>query len=206
MATHTRNQSRRFAITTLLILLRCLVLQAIAFHCIVPGIQPAAWADQMPPAEGYIFGYTNQTSYAPGEEVALHLSSNLERIDFKVARLGPNTETVYELADVAVTGHPIPDRASSHGCNWPVAAKIVTDTKWKSGYYQITFTGQRDGKSIQSTAFFILRSASPGTTSRILIQLSTNTYNAYTNWAAIASTLIMIATACRATAFLFNAR
>jgi len=146
------------------------------------GVRGSARADQMPPKGMYVAGYTNQTSYAPGEEVALHLSSNAEKVGVKVSRLGPTAEVVFKKADVIVAEHAIPDRASSHGCNWPVAtqAKVLDD--WRSGYYHVQFTVQKDDKKAESTAYFIVRAAKPGANSKILLQLSTNTYNAYTNW------------------------
>ncbi|MDX1925974.1 MAG: DUF6605 domain-containing protein [Pirellulaceae bacterium] len=139
-------------------------------------------ADQMPPKGLYVAGYTHQTSYAPGEQVALHLSSNADKVAIKILRLGPTAEVVLEKADVAVAEQVIPDRASSHGCNWPVAIQINVLESWRSGYYQIQLTVQKEDKKAESTAFFIVRAAKPGTNSKILLQLSTNTYNAYTNW------------------------
>ena len=61
---------------------------------------------------------------------------------------------------------------------------------WKSGYYEVIFRAadmggkwtQRGKRTAESSAWFILRQARPGTTSKILLQLCTNTYNAYNNW------------------------
>ena len=139
-------------------------------------------ADQMPQKGLYVAGYTNLTSYAPGEEVAFHLSSNADKVALKISRLGPTAEVVFEKADVVVAEHAIPDRASSHGCNWPAATKVKIAEEWRSGYYQVQLTVQKDDKKAESTVFFIVRAAKPGATSKILLQLSTNTYNAYTNW------------------------
>jgi hypothetical protein len=130
----------------------------------------------------YVAGYTNQTSYVPGEEVALHLSSNAEKVAIKISRLGKTAEVVLEKADVVVVEQAIPDRASSHGCNWPVATQVKIPDGWPSGYYQVQLTAQKDEKKAESTAFFIIRAAKPGANSKILLQFSTNTYNAYTNW------------------------
>ena len=63
--------------------------------------------------------------------------------------------------------------------------KIPED--WKSGYYEAKLVGQIDspgGEKSEATGtlFFVVRSATPGENSKILLQLSTNTYNAYTNW------------------------
>ncbi len=139
-------------------------------------------ADQMPPKGLYVAGYANQTSYAPGEVVALHLSSNAERVGLKISRLGPTAEAVLEKSDVVVVEQAIPDRASSHGCSWPVATQVKVPDDWRSGYYQVQFNVQKDEKKAESTAYFVVRAAKPGANTKILLQLSTNTYNAYTNW------------------------
>ena len=39
-----------------------------------------------------------------------------------------------------------------------------------------------DGKTATAKLFFVVRPAKPGKDAKILLQLSTNTYNAYTNW------------------------
>ncbi len=139
-------------------------------------------ADQMPPKGLYVAGYTDQTSYAPGEVVSLRISSNAEEVSLRLSRLGPKAEVVFEKNEIAVAEHTIPDRASSHGCNWPVATEVKIPDKWQSGYYQVQFTVQKDGMKAEATAFFILRASKPGESSKILLQLATNTYNAYTNW------------------------
>lgn len=139
-------------------------------------------ADQMPPSGLYIAGYTDRSSYAPGEEVVFHLSANVDKLTMKISRLGLATELVLEKPDIAVSAHSIPDRASSHGCQWPATTVVKIPNDWKSGYYQVALSADKDGKKVSSNLFVIVRAAVPGSTSRILLQLSTNTYNAYTNW------------------------
>jgi hypothetical protein len=41
---------------------------------------------------------------------------------------------------------------------------------------------QRNARTAEGSCYFVLRSADPGKASKILLQLSTHTYNAYTNW------------------------
>ncbi len=142
-------------------------------------------ADQMLPSGLFVEGYTNQLSYAPGDAVAFHLSSSTQRVALKISRQGPSPQVVLATEVVDVARHPIPDRASSHGCNWPVAIQLPIPADWKSGYYHVELSVQDEqepSKSAKSSCYFILRAANPGATSRILIQLATNTYNAYTNW------------------------
>ena len=44
-----------------------------------------------------------------------------------------------------------------------------------------TFT-QRGARTAEGTCYFVLRAAEPDKTSKILLQLSTHTYNAYNDW------------------------
>jgi len=149
-----------------------------------------AVAEQQPPPSLFVEGYTNDLSYAPGEEVAFHLSTTASKVSITIERLGATDVKVWEKPDVPGSSHPIPDQASSHGCNWPEAFRLKIPADWQSGYYQATLEVsdhggkfvQRGKRTARSTLFFVVRSANPGKDTKILLQLSTNTYNAYTNW------------------------
>ncbi|MEZ6040551.1 MAG: DUF6605 domain-containing protein [Planctomycetaceae bacterium] len=139
-------------------------------------------ADQIPPAKPYVAGYSDKVSYVAGETVHLHLSSNCGSASILVQRIAKEATTVLEEQDVVVTEQRIPDRASSDGCGWPASTTFLVSKDWKSGYYQVTLSGRKEDETATSTLFFIVRSAAPGRDTSILIQLATNTYNAYTNW------------------------
>ncbi|MFG0331847.1 MAG: N,N-dimethylformamidase beta subunit family domain-containing protein [Maioricimonas sp. JB049] len=139
-------------------------------------------ADQMQPPAPFVLGYAGQISCTPGEELTFHLSSSASHVDLVIERLGAGTAKVFEQQDIPCTAHPIPDRASSHGCGWPAAFTLSIPEDWQSGYYQATLSAGEGGKTAKGSLFFIVRAAQPGSTSKILLQLSTNTYNAYTNW------------------------
>ncbi len=149
--------------------------------CFLVALIHPAVADQMQPATPFVFGYPNHLSYLPGEEVALHLSSSESQIDLSIERVGAEREMVFEKEGIPGAVHPIPDRASSHGCDWPVSFRFQIPDCWKSGYYEVSLSAGNE-KPASSTLFFVVRSSSPGKDTKILIQLSTNTYNAYTNW------------------------
>lgn len=126
-------------------------------------------------------GYTDQLSYAPGDAVQFHLSSPTP-CDLELARLGPKREVVWKQR-VVTKGHDIPPDASSHGCRWPVAHTLKIPADWRTGYYECRIRSQAPGLAEgTSTLFFVVRPKEPGKHSKILLQLSTNTYNAYTNW------------------------
>ena len=128
-------------------------------------------------------GYTDRLSYAPGEEISFHVSCRAEKFSLEIARVGKERVVVWKKDDLAGREHPVPANASSHGCGWPAAFTLKVPDDWKSGYYSGRLrAGTADGKSAGSELFFIVRAAQPGKESKILLQLSTNTYNAYCNW------------------------
>ncbi len=123
-------------------------------------------------------GYTGRVSYAPGEEVTLHVSTNAPAFSVEISRYGLKPEKLWEQKDVPGREHPVPEDAPSMGCRWPAALTVKIPAEWKSGFYRVAL----QAGAAQASCFFVLRAAEPGKTARVLLQLSTNTYNAYNNW------------------------
>src|SRR5438067_765697 len=148
------------------------------------GLHPrlAAAAAQEPKRQVWE-GYTDQLSYAPGDEVKLHLSSSVPKLRFSVVRVRGRAEFPPYPAEgeVATALHPVPKDASSHGCRWPVAHKFKLPEETASGYYEV-LCHEPDKAAALAAAFFVVRPKEPGKNTKILLQLATNTYNAYTNW------------------------
>ncbi len=150
--------------------------------------QIAGAADEPRPL--FIEGYAGRLSYAPGEQAALHISTSGGRFSVEIRRIGATNETVWTRKDLPGRDHPIPEDASSHGCRWPVALSVPVAPHWRSGYYVVTLRTedsggayvQRGRRTAESDLYFVVRSANPGRSSKILLQLSANTYNAYNNW------------------------
>ena len=139
-------------------------------------------AEQVQPASPFILGYAQQLSVAPGEDVSFAISASAPVCALTIFRMGAEKKELLRVEGIAVQQHPIPDRASSHGCDWPTAYTLNVPEDWRSGYYVAQLTSQGEGSAANSQAMFVVRAKSPGTNSKILLQLSTNTYNAYTNW------------------------
>jgi hypothetical protein len=147
-------------------------------------------ADTSDPRPLSIEGYAGQVSYRPGDELSLRVSTTAPKFTVEIARLGPQREVVFTRADVAGRESPIPENASSHGCGWPVLLTVPVPREWRSGYYEVKLRAgdhggkyvQRGRRTVESSCFFIVRAAQPGVHSKTLIQLATNTYNAYNNW------------------------
>jgi len=126
-------------------------------------------------------GYAEQLSYVAGDEVKFHISST--KCDLEIFRVGLERKSVWKHAGVSPGVHEVPKDASSHGCKWPYSVAIRVGADWPSGYYECRMSTQPPGqKEAVGTLFFIVRPKEFGKNSKILIQLATNTYNAYTNW------------------------
>jgi hypothetical protein len=134
------------------------------------------------PKRAPVEGYTDRLSYLPGEEVRFHVSSAAERFSLEIARVGAERKVVWKKEGLAGKEHPIPADASSHGCRWPVALSLKVPADWKTGYYTGRLEAVVAGKPVRSELFFVVRNPRPGRDSKVLLQLSTNTYNAYCNW------------------------
>ncbi len=140
------------------------------------------FADQPLPTGPYVYGYTGQQSVVSGDELEFHLSSSADQVEIEIQRQGAEVRTVMTGLRVACSEFPIPDRASSHGCQWPVATTITVPDEWQSGCYIATLAASVGEDVIKSQVMFVVRAKVPGARSKILLQLATNTYNAYTNW------------------------
>ena len=138
----------------------------------------------------YIEGYTNQLSYQPGDIIDFHLSTSASQYSLEIARVGADYEVVWQEKDLPGAAYPIPEDASSHGCHWPTSFTLRIPDTWKSGYYvakiQVADSGgafsYRNNRTAEGSLFFVVRVAQPGHDTKILIRLTTNSYNAYNNW------------------------
>jgi hypothetical protein len=158
--------------------------------CCLPSER--SFADEPQPATRAlsIEGYADQLSYAPGDTVELHVSTTAAKWSLEIARLGAKTETAFSKQDLAGAVHPVPANASSHGCGWPAAFSLKIPRDWRSGYYEALLRAadnggeftERNRRTAESRLFFVVRAAEPGGEAKILLQLATNTYNAYNNW------------------------
>lgn len=151
-----------------------------------PGNQLAA--DEVRPL--FVEGYAGRVSYAPTEELTLHVSCSAPTFSVEIVRLGAKLETVWTAAAVTGREQPVPENASSHGCRWPATVNLKIPAGWASGYYKVWLRARDGGgtyshrgtRTAESSCYFVLRAAEPGKASKILLQLSTHTYNAYNNW------------------------
>jgi hypothetical protein len=163
----------------------------LAFSILLGGLSAGVGAQRSDePRPLYIEAYCDHLSYEPGDTVGFHVSASREKYSMEIFRLGAETVKVWSQKNLPGKEYSIPENASSHGCRWPVGTTLNIPEDWASGFYRVRFRVEdRGGKFIhrnlrtaEGTATFILRSATPGQDSGILLQLAVNTYNAYNNW------------------------
>ncbi len=128
-----------------------------------------------------VTGYCWPQSIAPGGAFSLHVSSAGGRdVTVEIARIGVGRGVVW-TGTVPAGDHVTPPHACATGCDWPAALTLVAGGDWRSGYYEVTLTINVDGKLRRDHAFFVVRPpADSGNT--ILLQLATNTWNAYNDF------------------------
>jgi hypothetical protein len=150
--------------------------------------------------------YASATSVVVGDAISFHVSvktpadgqvsMNIYRssqLAYDDSPFGARADTIYQSdyrARIALKPgempvfqasfppecHPTPPGASTNGCGWPAAISWHAP-ELPSSVYLARFTYQND----TTYAIFVVRSAAPGK-SRILCQLSVNTYQAYNPW------------------------
>jgi hypothetical protein len=161
---------------------------ALAAFVILSVVVARASAEEPPSLT--VEGYTDRLSYQAGDTVAFHVSTTASRYAMEVARLGRRTEVVLSKSDLPGAAYPIPENASTHGCRWPASFRLEVPAGWRPGYYNVRlrvadsggkFVG-RNRRTAEADVFFIVRPSNPGRDTPILLQLCTNTYNAYNNW------------------------
>jgi hypothetical protein len=165
-------------------------LQLLVALFVFSGTPAAPAADTTEPRSLYVEGYTGRVSYAPGEELTLHSSTTAAAYAIEIARLGAERIVVTNRTGIAGREFAVPENASSHGCGWPVSWSFAVPSGWTNGYYQVVLRAadnggpytQRNRRSAEGECFFIVRPAEPGKRTRILLQLASNTYNAYNTW------------------------
>ena len=148
------------------------------------------FGDDSNPRSLFVEGYAGKVSYAPEEEVTLHVSTTAASYSLEIARVGAKRDVVMARRGMGGGAHPVPENASSHGCAWPASFTFKVPGEWKSGYYQVILRvsdnggryEQRGRRTAEGECFFIVRPDKPGQRTKILLQLSSNTYNAYNNW------------------------
>ena len=121
-----------------------------------------------------------------------------------MARVGAEEEVVWTKSGIPGKEYPAddgsgrPGQAAMYGVGWPAAVKYAVPAEWKPGFYRVVLQAGKERRGdipqgpfhhlkmlnqpARFVMFFIVRPAEPGQRSKILLQLTSNTYHAYNNW------------------------
>jgi N,N-dimethylformamidase beta subunit-like protein len=149
--------------------------------------QKAIW--KSPYDDTRVWGYADQHSVSGGEGFHMMLSSGpgLGTINgtIEIFRIGYHADgdrklmwrdenvAVLNAGEALVTSGMI-------GAGWPTAIENIDTTGWSSGYYTIDFIDRSDGNRDSNVAYIVV--TNKDRSGDILVQLSTNTYQAYNEW------------------------
>lgn len=120
-------------------------------------------------------GYPSATSFAPGAAMHFHLSaSQAGAVNCVFERVGSGAQTPDLNVVAAAVGEPSND---GQDFQWPAHPFTIPAT-WPSGFYQMKAKGPGDA-SHTPVLEFVVRAASPGSTSKILFAADFITEQAY---------------------------
>lgn len=129
-----------------------------------------------------IWGYTPRMSYAPGDEVVLHVSTTAARWSYEVGRDGLRYERLLKVDDLPGQHHETPANCSVAGCGWPEAARFIVPKDWRPGGYLITLVAERDGDRVEEHHLILVRRAPHMPPAPYLLVCATGTWVAYNCW------------------------
>jgi hypothetical protein len=129
-----------------------------------------------------VWGYTPRMSYAPGDEVVLHVSTTAERWSFEVGRDGLLYEPLLKVDDLPGQHHVTPADCSVAGCGWPETARFIVPQDWRSGGYLITLIAEREDDRVEEHHLILIRRAPDLPPAPYLLVCATGTWVAYNCW------------------------
>ncbi len=145
------------------------------------------WGLSKPATHREIEGYASNSSVAPGERLAFHVSTRSHLFDIEVYRLGwyggIGARRVALARDLPGAPRQAPRPRPSDGliaCDWPVSYTLAVGPDWVSGVYLARLTAKGDGR--QAFVPFVVREGPTQDHAKLLFQSSVTTWQAYNNW------------------------
>ncbi|MTI01906.1 MULTISPECIES: N,N-dimethylformamidase beta subunit family domain-containing protein [Alphaproteobacteria] len=129
-----------------------------------------------------IWGYTDRMTYAPGDRVALRVSTTAETWDLEIGRDGQRYEPLLRESGLAGIHQDTPSDCSVKGCDWDIAYEFTIPDDWREGGYLITFSAECDGDRIEEHHLILLRRAPSKPPTPYLLVCATGTWLAYNCW------------------------
>jgi hypothetical protein len=153
--------------------------------CDRASVQRAIW--KIYHANVRVWGYTDRHSVASGEKFSVMLSTGpaLKAVTGKIEvfRIGyygaSDRKCVLSAGPEQVVQRDVQLTAASLGAGWPSVWDIATDG-WETGYYTVDFIDDADAHRDRDVAFIVV--TNPDKSGDVLVELSTNTYQAYNAW------------------------
>lgn len=128
-----------------------------------------------------IWGYTPKMSYAPGERVALHVSTTASDWELEVGRDGLEYRPLLRETGLKGTHRRTPEDCSATGCGWPVSYEFDIPDDWPPGGYLISMRARRGDDLVEEHHVFLLRSLKDFAPQFALV-CATGTWLAYNCW------------------------
>ena len=125
-----------------------------------------------------IEGYPTEASVVKGDTLELHVSSQVSKYTVSIWRQGGILEKVAEIGDFRGMLFPAPSQAWENDCGWPITCRVPIPTTWRAGAYLARF----ESGTAYAWVPFVVRERVPGSTASMLVQVSTNTYQAYNRY------------------------
>ena len=152
------------------------------------GLLPFLALTAAPRANAWIQGYATTSDVAQGDTLELHVSTDEAIYSVWIEDAIDPTRVFRQFDGLNGSAFAVPESAFAWGCDWPVTLRVQVDPSWPSAVYYARLislpTGNVFTAGAPESTFvpFVVREDEPGSTSNILFQLSTNTYNAYNAW------------------------
>lgn len=145
--------------------------------------------------------YTNTTSVVQGGSIDIMVAAGYPSLAgqpcrVQVYRLGASDSLYFEFTLNALVFQPLHDSLGNpiahgardrkpkeykRGCRWPRSRLLTIPLAWPSGVYVVKCTLYGD-TTVSRRHPFVVRAASPGSTSRILYKVPISEYHAYSSW------------------------
>jgi hypothetical protein len=119
-------------------------------------------------------GYASLTSVPQGGTISFHIATGISPFTLEIVNLAHPTQVLATVAGLTSTQIDCTG-LWENGCGWPVTTQFTVPAAWPSGFYAARFP--TTGGTRQS--IFVVKNATPGTTSPIAVVSATNTYQAY---------------------------
>lgn len=129
-----------------------------------------------------IWGYTPKMSYAPGDRVAMHVSTTADEWEFEIGRDGLDYVPLLTKSALPGAHHPTPRDCSIKGCDWPETYAFTVPDEWTPGGYLITLRAHKGDDMVEEHHVILIRSATDVAPPPYVLVCATGTWLAYNCW------------------------